>query len=84
MLRILAGIERRDTAEVMVGGMPVCIGAFSRTCWPLREGERKVARWYSCNHRVKVDFSDIPQQFSNINTQEDHACSAQPRMGAGE
>ncbi|MGB5669414.1 MAG: molybdenum cofactor guanylyltransferase MobA, partial [Sedimenticolaceae bacterium] len=36
----------------------------------LGEGERKIDRWYARNHWVTVDFSDVPQQFSNINTPE--------------
>jgi len=39
----------------------------------LDEGERKIDRWYPRHHWVTVDFSDAPQQFSNINTPEDYA-----------
>ena len=39
----------------------------------LEEGERTTYRWYPRNHFVTVDFSDVPQQFSNINTPEDYA-----------
>ena len=50
----------------------------------LKEGERKIDRWYPRNHWVSVDFSDVPQQFSNINTPEDYAGTEQARMGLGE
>ena len=50
----------------------------------LEEGERKIDRWYPRNHWVSVDFGDVPQQFSNINTPEDYAGTGQARMGLGE
>ena len=45
----------------------------------LEEGERKIDRWYPRHHWVAVDFSDVPEQFSNINTPEDYA-----RVAPGE
>ena len=39
----------------------------------LQEGERKIDRWYPRHRWVTVDFSDVPEQFSNINTPEDYA-----------
>ena len=48
----------------------------------LGEGERKIDRWYARNHWVAVDFSDVPQQFSNINTPEDYASAATSRPEA--
>jgi molybdenum cofactor guanylyltransferase len=39
----------------------------------LAEGERKIDRWYPRNEWVTVDFSDVPEQFENINTPEDYA-----------
>ncbi len=39
----------------------------------LQEGERKIDRWYPRNRWVTVDFSDVPEQFDNINTPEDYA-----------
>lgn len=39
----------------------------------LAEGERKIDRWYPRHRWVTVDFSDVPEQFSNINTPEDYA-----------
>jgi molybdenum cofactor guanylyltransferase len=45
----------------------------------LEEGERKIDRWYPRHHWVTVDFSDVPEQFSNINTPEDYS-----RVAPGE
>jgi molybdenum cofactor guanylyltransferase len=39
----------------------------------LDEGERKIDRWFPHNRWVRVDFSDAPQQFDNINTPEDYS-----------
>ena len=39
----------------------------------LEQGERKIDRWYPRNHWITVDFSDVPEQFNNINTPEDYA-----------
>ena len=50
----------------------------------LEEGERKIGRWYPRNHWVAVDFSDVPQHFSNINTPEDYACTGQTGAGFAE
>lgn len=49
----------------------------------LEQGERKIDRWYPRNHWVTVDFSDVPQLFSNINTPEDYAGTGQARTGLG-
>jgi molybdopterin-guanine dinucleotide biosynthesis protein A len=38
----------------------------------LAEGERKIDRWYPRHRWATVDFSDVPQQFRNINTPEDY------------
>ena len=50
----------------------------------LQAGERQVGRWYPRNHWVKADFSDVPEQFSNINTPQDYAGTGQTRMEPGE
>ena len=47
----------------------------------LEEGERKIDRWFPRNRWVSVDFSDIPEQFSNINTPEDYASAGEARLG---
>ncbi|MCB1800283.1 MAG: molybdenum cofactor guanylyltransferase [Gammaproteobacteria bacterium] len=38
-------------------------------------GERKIDRWFPRHRWVSVDFSDVPQQFSNINTPADYAAA---------
>lgn len=45
----------------------------------LEEGERKIDRWFPRNHWVSVDFSDVPEQFSNINTPEEYASAGEAR-----
>ncbi len=45
----------------------------------LDEGERKIDRWYPRQRWVTVDFSDVPEQFSNINTPDDYAKSQPAR-----
>jgi molybdenum cofactor guanylyltransferase len=49
----------------------------------LGNGERKIDRWYPTTRWVTVDFSDVPAQFSNINTPEDYARVGQPAAGRG-
>ncbi len=34
----------------------------------LAQGARKIDRWFDLHHWVKVDFSDYPDYFANINT----------------
>lgn len=44
----------------------------------LDQGERKIDRWYLRNRWVPVDFSDVPEQFNNINTPDDYANIGKP------
>lgn len=44
----------------------------------LAEGERKIDRWYPRHKWVTVDFSDRPDQFSNINTPDDYESAGGP------
>ena len=46
----------------------------------LDQGERKIDRWYPRQRWVTVDFSDVPEQFSNINTPDDYARSQPVRL----
>jgi len=39
----------------------------------LEQGGRKVSEWQKSLHHIYVDFSDIPDAFININTQQDLA-----------
>lgn len=38
----------------------------------LAEGGRKIDQWYTRQSMGLADFSDVPECFSNINTQQDH------------
>ena len=38
----------------------------------LSAGERKIDLWYKRHQTVRVDFSDCPEAFTNLNTPEDH------------
>ena len=46
----------------------------------LEEGERKIDRWYPRHKWVTADFSDVPEQFSNINTPEEYANAGGARL----
>ena len=37
----------------------------------LHSGERKIDRWYQQHDFTRVDFSDTPEAFANINTDQD-------------
>lgn len=39
----------------------------------LAEGERKIDRWYARHSWCKVDMSDCPETFANLNTEEEKA-----------
>lgn len=43
----------------------------------LNAGERQVSVWYPRHLWVKVDFSDVPETFFNVNTPQDHATLTQ-------
>tara|TARA_B100000700_G_scaffold123586_1_gene138296 strand:+ start:7389 stop:7985 length:597 start_codon:yes stop_codon:yes gene_type:complete len=43
----------------------------------LREGERKIDRWYARHTWTRADFSDCPAAFANLNTEADKARLAQ-------
>lgn len=36
----------------------------------LESGERKIDRWFDQHHWVRADFSDCPQYFTNVNTED--------------
>lgn len=40
----------------------------------LQAGERKIGRWCERHAWTRVDFSDCPEAFTNLNTQEDKLC----------
>lgn len=39
----------------------------------LAAGERKIDRWYARHRCCQVDFSDCPEAFANLNTEQDKA-----------
>lgn len=87
--RLAAGLTAAD-AEIAVAHdgrrlQPVYAllhrGVVSDLRMALEQGERKIDRWYPRNRWVTVDFSDVPEQFSNINTPEDYAGAGQLRPG---
>ncbi len=45
----------------------------------LEKGERKLQTWIQQHHAVKVDFSDSPEIFENINTPEQMRSLAAPK-----
>lgn len=82
--RLADGITKSDGADIAVAHdgkrlQPVYALLHRRTLPSLKqalsEGERKIDRWFPRQAYVTVDFSDIPEQFNNINTPEDYARS---------
>ena len=49
----------------------------------IADGERKIDRWFPRHHWVKVDFSDVPEQFANINTPQDYAAAGDSDVADG-
>jgi len=39
----------------------------------LAAGDRKIDQWYEGHHTVNLDFSDFPEQHTNVNTPEERA-----------
>lgn len=48
----------------------------------LARGERKIDRWFDCHHWVYADFSDRPEYFINVNT-EDERLAVEHRLCPG-
>lgn len=46
----------------------------------LTAGERKIDLWYARHRTTPVDFSDVPQQFTNVNTPDDRLRLEQERQ----
>ncbi len=79
-------VEDADIAyAVTVGGDQPVFSLIKTALLPslseyLREGERKVQRWYARCPTVTVPFDDDPQAFTNINTPEMlHSVTPSPR-----
>ncbi len=75
--RLLAALKNDTEIAVADDGErlhPVCAAMTTRLQTGLRDylqsGERKLQWWMKRQRLVKVDFSDVPKIFANINTQD--------------
>lgn len=94
---IVPDLARRLAAGLVQAGAEIAVAHDGRRLQPvyallnrcvlpglraaLAEGERKIDRWYPRHRWVTVDFSDCPEQFSNINTPEDYAAAGEGAQG---
>ncbi|MCA1773692.1 MAG: molybdenum cofactor guanylyltransferase [Halomonas sp.] len=75
--RMVAGIGEHDIAVAFDGERLHPVVALLRTSLAddlaatLAQGERKIDRWYACHAWCKVDMSDCPEAFANLNTEEE-------------
>ncbi|WP_445004285.1 molybdenum cofactor guanylyltransferase MobA [Halomonas mongoliensis] len=75
--RLLAGRGDADIAVAWDGERLHPVVALIRTSLAddlaaaLAEGERKIDRWYARHPWCRVDFSDCPEAFANLNTDDD-------------
>lgn len=75
--RMVKGIGQHDIAVAFDGERLHPVVALLRTSLAddlsatLAEGERKIDRWYARHHWCKVDMSDSPEAFANLNTEEE-------------
>ena len=75
--RMVAGIGDHDIAVAFDGERLHPVVALLRTSLAddlavtLTEGERKIDRWYARHAWCKVDMSDCPAAFANLNTEEE-------------
>lgn len=75
--RLVKGIGQHDIAVAFDGERLHPVVALLRTSLAddlsatLAEGERKIDRWYARHHWCKVDMSDSPEAFANLNTEEE-------------
>ncbi|CAM3522744.1 molybdenum cofactor guanylyltransferase MobA [Halomonas sp. AOP12-C2-37] len=75
--RLVAGIGDHDIGVAFDGERLHPVVALLRTSLAddlaavLAEGERKIDRWYARHHWCKVDMSDCPEAFANLNTEEE-------------
>jgi molybdopterin-guanine dinucleotide biosynthesis protein A len=74
---MVAGIGDHDIAVAFDGERLHPVVALLRTSLAddlaatLAEGERKIDRWYARHAWCKVDMSDCPDAFANLNTEEE-------------
>lgn len=75
--RMVAGIGENDIAVAFDGERLHPVVALLRTSLAddlaatLAQGERKIDRWYARHAWGRVDMSDCPDAFANLNTEED-------------
>ncbi|MFB9868967.1 molybdenum cofactor guanylyltransferase MobA [Vreelandella sulfidaeris] len=75
--RMVEGIGDHDIAVAFDGDRLHPVVALIRTSLAddlaamLAEGERKIDRWYARHAWCKVDMSDCPDAFANLNTEEE-------------
>ncbi|WP_235040523.1 molybdenum cofactor guanylyltransferase MobA [Vreelandella profundi] len=75
--RLMAGIGDHDIGVAFDGERLHPVVALLRTSLAddlalvLAEGERKIDRWYARHSWCKVDMSDCPDAFANLNTEEE-------------
>lgn len=75
--RMVAGIGEHDIAVAFDGERLHPVVALLRTsladdlATTLAQGERKIDRWYARHAWCKVDMSDCPAAFANLNTEEE-------------
>ena len=75
--RMVQGIGQHDIAVAFDGERLHPVVALLRTSLAddlaatLAEGERKIDRWYARHAWCKVDMSDCPDAFANLNTEEE-------------
>ncbi|MGM0856467.1 MAG: molybdenum cofactor guanylyltransferase MobA [Pseudomonadota bacterium] len=75
--RMVAGIGEHDIGVAFDGERlhPVvallCTSLADDLAATLGEGERKIDRWYARHAWCKVDMSDCPDAFANLNTEEE-------------
>ncbi|WP_458525882.1 molybdenum cofactor guanylyltransferase MobA [Onishia taeanensis] len=87
--RMIAGIDAADIAVAHDGEREHPVVALIRRDLAadlggaLADGERKIDRWYARHACRRVDFSDCPATFANLNTEDDKARLAQ-QLRAGK
>tara|TARA_R110002020_G_scaffold371978_2_gene583530 strand:+ start:662 stop:1273 length:612 start_codon:yes stop_codon:yes gene_type:complete len=86
--RMAQGIGQHDIAVAFDGERLHPVVALLRTSLAddlaatLAEGERKIDRWYARHNWCKVDMSDCPDAFANLNTEEEKLHLEKVLMGS--
>lgn len=86
--RMVQGVGQHDIAVAFDGERLHPVVALLRTSLAddlaatLAEGERKIDRWYARHNWCKVDMSDCPDAFANLNTEEEKLHLEKVLMGS--